>query len=167
MFFIAFIFFFIYVHTLIYFFVKDVVERRKKRMNVPVFCPDSFIVQDVFSALIQEPEKYNVYSLKGLNQLCDLGINLCVKNVKSFRGSYFQAKLIGVCLSTGYYNIHKNNMSDNNTVFDLIEMLGHMGTHFEKEIKYSAKQKPEDVMRIHLIRGFEDGIRLGRRIHKQ
>ena len=134
-------------------------------MNVPVFCPDSFVVQSVFSVLTHESEKYNIHSLKGLNQLCDLGIHLCVKKVKSLRGSYFQAKLVGVCLASGYYKAHQDNICEKGRVHDLIDILGHLGTHFEKEINlYCGQQTPENIMRIYLIRGFEDGIRLGKRI---
>lgn len=131
-------------------------------MEQPLMLPESIIIPDILDALTLEPEKYALTSLRGLDNLKELAFSLSLNRVKSVRGAFSQAEIIGTYLASGLYRTLQNKLSES----DIIELCccpSIPNKHFE----YLSENKDYTKrLQLSLIYGFETGIRIGQYFYK-
>ncbi|MBE6455197.1 MAG: hypothetical protein E7014_01935 [Alphaproteobacteria bacterium] len=131
-------------------------------MEQQLTLPESIIIPDILDALMQEPEKYALTSLRGLDNLKELAFSLSLNRVKSIRGTFSQAEIIGTYLASGLYKKRQNKLSES----DIIELCccpSIPNQHFED---LSKNKNYTERLQLSLIYGFETGIRMGQYFYK-
>ena len=121
---------------------------------------EGFIVNDILEALKSHGDKYSCETFKGLTALKTLGAKLSAERVKCYRGMFHQAKLVGFCLSSGWIHTNRADTKQKNQLPELMLLLSAMETADFKREALSDKS-PEQAIEFCLIRGFEQGVRLG------
>lgn len=121
---------------------------------------EGFIVGDILEALKSHGDKYSCETFKGLTALKTLGAKLSAERVKCYRGMFHQAKLVGFCLSSGWIRSKQVAGEQKNQLPELMMLLSAMETADFKREALSDKS-PEQAIEFCLIRGFEQGVRLG------
>ena len=89
-----------------------------------------------------------------------MGVHLSRHRVKSLRGTFQQAKLAGLCLSSGWFKRYLLSESKDSFIPELMRLIISLSTSDFTRISLSDKTS-EKAIEICLIRGFESGVRLG------
>lgn len=134
-------------------------------MSYEYYSTDNFIVTDILKAIIKKSEFYSYETLKGLNALQCLGIKLSTERVKSYHGTYIQAKLAGICLASGWAKDHANEIITDSLFPELFQIeLSMNWRDFNPDM---SDKTHEDAIKFSLVRGFQSGVRLGQMAKEQ
>ncbi len=120
---------------------------------------DVFVIRDILTLVEQHPETYCVTSLRGLSNLKDLGVKTSAKRVKSFRGTFQQAKLTGFCIASGWIEQHKGIKNSDDLLPELIALSSVMESADFARLNFTDKNF-EEAIELSVVHGFENGVRL-------
>lgn len=126
------------------------------------FYTRSMISFDVLVEINKNPEKYTLNSRQGRHNLYDLALTLSTKQVKSIRGTFEQAKIIGFCIAAGWDKKNKAFIAQDteNSIRDLL-FLNNFVLRTTEKSKFLYKQKTVPCIESALLKGFRQGYTLG------
>lgn len=134
-------------------------------MACEYYLSDNFIITDILKEINNKSEFYSCDTLKGLNALKALGVKLSTSRVKSYPGTFIQAKLAGICLASGWAKKYAKGIMTDSLLPELFKIEFSMNWR-DFNVNISNKTHEEAII-FSLMRGFENGIRLGRMAKEQ
>ena len=123
------------------------------------FYTETMIAYQVLLEVNKNPERYNIETPKGRTNLYILANGLAQKKVKSMRGAFDQATVIGFCLASQWNKKNKAFIENNESqsLHDFMSLNKFITTHKND----FAKDKKLHSIEEALLKGFQSGYKLG------
>ena len=124
---------------------------------------DSFIAKDLLRLMAEKPHIYSCDTRQGLSALKKEALSLSIKYIHSFKGIYHQAKLTGICIGSHWWHEH-NSITDETTALQDLLLLASRVSSTDFHVLDLNDKGLRQTIQICLVKGFENGIRLGQKI---
>lgn len=124
---------------------------------------NGFIAKDLLRLMEEKPHIYTSDSRHGLYALKKEALYLSTKYVPSLKGMYHQAKLTGICISSGWLSDNHSLPDETSVLQNLLMLANRVNVSDFHQLNLDNKSIRQ-IMEHCLIKGFENGIRLGQKI---
>ena len=123
------------------------------------FYAETMIAYQILLEVNEHPEKYNIETQSGRTHLYMTTMKLAQKKVKSLRGAFDQATIIGFCLASNWNKKNKAFLNkDEQQSLQEFMILNKFITNHKND--FSKKSIPSSLEEA-LIKGFQNGYKLG------
>mgnify|MGYP003291002127 CR=1 FL=1 len=125
---------------------------------------ESMISFQILNEMGKHPQRYDLRTRSGRLNVYALSVVLANKKVKSLRGTFEQACLIGFCVAADWAKKNKSFISQNEekTLHDLILLNGFVSGKKNSFSKAGECVLPSSIETA-LLKGFHNGFKLGLR----